>query len=171
MLREADAQIEAAAQGTLATHAFVPVGCGSIAQAVTLHYKSAVQGQSVEASVITVEPTTASCLKASLEAGQLTTVQTADSIMCGMNCGTVSSTAWPTLKSSVDAVVTVTDKEAHEAVCELERLGLQPGPCGAATLAALRRTCQDAREQLHLTRHSVVVLFCTEGRREYEIPG
>lgn len=170
MLREADAQIQAATSGEQATHAFVPVGVGSIAHAVAQHYKAAAPGNPSRASVITVEPTTAAGLKASLEAGQITAVDTEDSIMCGMNCGTISTTAWPALKPAIDADVLVTDREAHEAVCELEKFSLQPGPCGAATLAALRRACQDARDQLRFTQSSVVVLFCTEGRREYEIP-
>lgn len=170
MLREADAQVhEATGQANAATHAIVPVGVGSIAEAVTQHYKKAAPGQ-LGTCVLTVEPTTASGLKASLEAGKITAVDTGDSIMCGMNCGTISTTAWPTLRSGVDADVTVTDREAHEAVSELESLGLQPGPCGAATLAALKRACRDTREELHLTGKSVVVLFCTEGRREYEVP-
>lgn len=170
MLREADAQIQAATGGGRATHALVPVGVGSIAHAVARHYKAAAPGHPSRALVAAVEPTTAAGLRASLGAGRVTAVDTGDSIMCGMNCGTVSAAAWPALAAGVDADVTVTDREAHEAVRELEGLGLRPGPCGAATLAALRRACRDARDELRLTRSSVVVLFCTEGRREYEVP-
>lgn len=170
MLNESDLQVPEATGGKTVTHAFIPVGVGSIAHAVTKHYKKLPLGSQSRASVLTVEPTTAACLKASLEAGQMTTVETGDSIMCGMNCGTVSSTAWPTLASGVDADVTVTDKEAHAAVSELGTMGLQPGPCGAATLSALRKACLEARESLGFTKDSTVVLFCTEGKREYEIP-
>lgn len=170
MLNESDLQIQGATGGKSATHAFIPVGVGSIAHAVTKHYKKSPLGSKYRASVLTVEPTTAACLKASLEAGQMTTVETGDSIMCGMNCGTVSSTAWPTLASGVDADVTVTDEEAHAAVSELGTMGLQPGPCGAATLSALRKACLEAREGLGFTKDSTVVLFCTEGKREYDIP-
>lgn len=170
MLNESDLQVQEATGGKTATHAFIPVGVGSIAHAVTKHYKKSPLGSQSRASVLTVEPTTAACLKASLEAGQMTTVETGDSIMCGMNCGTVSSTAWPTLASGVDADVTVTDEEAHTAVTELGTMGLQPGPCGAATLSALRKACLEAREKLGFTQDATVVLFCTEGKREYEIP-
>lgn len=170
MLNESDMQVPEATGGKAATHAFVPVGVGSIAHAVTKHYKKSPLSNQSRASVITVEPTTAACLKASLEAGQMTTVGTGDSIMCGMNCGTVSSTAWPTLASGVDADVTITEKEAHVAVTELSTTGLQPGPCGAATLSALRKACLEAREELGFTQGSTVILFCTEGQREYEIP-
>lgn len=170
MLNESDVQVPEATGGEATTHAFIPVGVGSIAHAVTKHYKKYPLGSQSRASVITVEPTTAACLKASLQAGQMTTVETGDSIMCGMNCGTVSSTAWPTLASGVDADVTVTDEEAHAAVTELSTMGMQPGPCGAATLSALRKASYEAREELGFTQDSTVVLFCTEGQREYEIP-
>ncbi|KAI7785155.1 hypothetical protein LA080_007822 [Diaporthe eres] len=169
MLNESDVQVPEATGGKAATHAVIPVGVGSIAHAVTKHYKKHPLGSQSRASVMTVEPTTAACLRASLEAGQMTTVETRDSIMCGMNCGTVSSTAWPTLASGVDADVTVTDKEAHAAVTELSTMGLQPGPCGAATWSALRKACLEARDELGFTQNSTVVLFCTEGQREYEI--
>lgn len=170
MLNESDLQVREATGAKAATHAFIPVGVGSIAHAVTQHYKAFPRGHKSRASVMTVEPTTAACLRASLESGQMITVETADSIMCGMNCGTVSSTAWPTLKSGVDADITVEDRESHAAVNELSAMGLQPGPCGAATLSALRKACLEAREELRLDHDATVVLFCTEGKREYEIP-
>ena len=90
--------------------------------------------------------------------------------MCGMDCGTLSTTAWPVLSRGVDACVAVTDLEAHEAVKELEGLGVRAGPCGAATLAALKRACKELGGDLGLGTDSVVVLFCTEGTREYEVP-
>lgn len=170
MLNETDAQLHDMLPGKLATHAFIPVGVGSIAEAVTQHYKKDPPDHQSRASVITVEPTTAACLRTSLEAGKITTVKTKDSIMCGMNCGTVSMTAWPTLRMGVDADITVTDVEAHISVCQLQQHGLQPGPCGAATLAALRRACREARDTLGLDLSSIVVLFCTEGAREYKVP-
>lgn len=161
------------------THVVVPVGCGSIAQAVTQHFKSATRNTAsstvTDASnasdtspvmVIAVEPTTAACLRASLEARAMTTVATQDTIMAGLNCGTLSATAWPVLRDGVDASVVVSDWQAHEAVLALGELGelgklaklaklgeeqeeaagelsasLSAGPCGAATLAALERVC------------------------------
>lgn len=138
MLNEIDVQIQAILPGRSATHAFVPVGVGSIAEAVTQHYKKYTPGHHSRAFIVTIEPTTTACLKASLEAGEITTVSTQDSVMCGMNCGTVAMTAWPTLSSGVDADITVTDAEAHKFVCQLQQYGLQPGPCGAATVVRLQ---------------------------------
>jgi len=165
MLDETDAQVLSITGGKPATHAIVPVGCGSIAQAVVQHYKSAAKGQGT--AVLSVEPDTAACLKASLEAGRMTSVPTQDSIMCGMNCGTLSTTAWPVLERGIDAAVMVTDSEAHQAVLELRELGVTGGPCGAATLAGLTKACGLERERLGFSDQSVVVLFCTEGPREY----
>ena len=172
MLDETDEQVLAATGGRPATHAVVPVGCGSIAQAVTQHFKSAAREKDrvPTALVVGVEPETAACLKLSLETGFMSQVTTAESIMCGMNCGTLSTTAWPTLHDGVDAAVVVSEVEAHRAVLELEELGIHVGPCGAATLGGLKRICAMERERLGLSSDSVVVLHCTEGSREYEVP-
>lgn len=171
MLAESDRQVLERTGGKPATHAIVPVGAGSIGEAVTAHYKSASRRNEVGPSrVLAVEPTTAACLFESLKAGKSVSVPTDDSIMCGMNCGTLSTTAWPVLRDGVDAGVMVTDLEAHNAVQELNARGIPAGPCGAATLAALQRACQDAKQELGLDETSVVVLYCTEGQREYPVP-
>jgi diaminopropionate ammonia-lyase len=169
MLSESDEQVLDQTGSSSATHAFVPVGVGSIAQAVTQHFKDSLRTTG-RAKVITVEPTTAPSLKVSLESDAISSIPTADTIMCGMNCGTVSSTAWPILRAGVDAAVLVTDAEAHQAVEDLKVMGVDAGPCGAATLAALRRAVSERRGELEFDRSSVVVLYCTEGSREYEVP-
>ncbi|KAK1829960.1 tryptophan synthase beta subunit-like PLP-dependent enzyme [Podospora conica] len=172
MLDEEDGQVLAATGGRPATHAVVPVGCGSIAQAVTQHFKSASRERdgSPAAMVMGVEPETAACLKLSLERGAMTQVTTAESIMCGMNCGSLSTAAWPALQNGVDVAVVVSDEEAHQAVLELRELGVKAGPCGAATLAGLKRVCAEQQERSGLNSASVVVLHCTEGLREYDTP-
>ncbi|KAI1759685.1 tryptophan synthase beta subunit-like PLP-dependent enzyme [Hypoxylon sp. FL1150] len=171
MLAESDRQVLDLTGGKSATHAIVPVGAGSIGEAVTAHFKSSSRkNKSGTATVLGVEPTTAACLFQSLEAGKSVPVPTEDTIMCGMNCGTLSTTAWPVLRDGVDAGVMVTDIEAHNAVEDLKARNILAGPCGAATLAALRRACKDAKQKLRLDGTSIVVLYCTEGQREYSIP-
>jgi diaminopropionate ammonia-lyase len=165
MLTETDAQLRDLSLPPI-THAVASVGVGSWAQAVTQHYKSASVPQSV--SIITVEPDTAASLKASLEAGEITSIATGHTIMDGMNCGTVSYTAWPVLKEGVDASVQVSDAEAHKDLQCLHQRGVMNGPCGAATLSALRRLVREGK--LGLGGKSVVVLFSTEGMREYTVP-
>jgi len=163
MLAEVDEQIKQFTDKPT-THAFASVGVGSWAHAVTVHYKS----KQPTATVVTVEPDTAAGLKTSLEHGEMTTVETGDTIMAGMNCGTVSLIAWPTLKEGVDAAATVTDPESHRAVQYLHEHGVGAGPCGAAPLAALRNV-RDV-DALGLGSNSVVVLFSTEGPRDYPVP-
>ncbi|KAI4863275.1 tryptophan synthase beta subunit-like PLP-dependent enzyme [Hypoxylon rubiginosum] len=171
MFAESDRQTLDLTGGKPATHAVVPVGAGSVGEAVTAHYKSSGRKkESGSTTILAVEPTTAACLFQSLKAGQSVSVPTGDTIMCGMNCGTLSTSAWPVLRDGVDAGVAVTDREAHDAVQDLKARGILAGPCGAATLAALRRACKDTRQELGLDESSVVVLYCTEGQREYPIP-
>jgi diaminopropionate ammonia-lyase len=165
MLTETDKQL-ADMNISGATHAIASVGVGSWAQAVTMHYKS----KSPPAMVITVEPDTAASLKTSLEAGVITSISTGNTIMNGMNCGTVSTTAWKILKEGVDASITVSDIEVHHDLEYLVHQRVKIGPCGAAPLSALRRLCQESKDQLGLNEKSVVVLFSTEGPRDYVVP-
>ncbi|KAI4908435.1 uncharacterized protein J4E92_010887 [Alternaria infectoria] len=149
MLTETDKQLTSMSLPPL-THAIAAVGVGSWAQAVTSHYKASSLPQ--PATVITVEPDTAASLKTSLEKGKITPISTGHTICNGMNCGTTSTTAWEVLRKGVD--------------------GIRNGPCGAATMTALKRVCEDGKmkETLGLDETSVVVLFSTEGARDYIIP-
>lgn len=162
MLREIDKQLD----GAEADMVISPVGVGSFAQAVVSHYKR----NGCKTSVMTVEPDTAACLYKSLRAKEPTPVQTYSTIMAGLDCGTLSPMAWPLLKSGVDASVTVSDYEAHQASQYLKFQGVSAGPCGAAPLAALRRLTAEDKTNLGLGEHSVVVLLCTEGVRGYRVP-
>jgi diaminopropionate ammonia-lyase len=90
--------------------------------------------------------------------------------MNGMNCGTTSTTAWEILKKGVDASVTVSDIDVHHDLQYLHTQGVMNGPCGAATLTGLKRLCEEKNLELGLNSRSVVVLFSTEGARDYVIP-
>jgi diaminopropionate ammonia-lyase len=57
--------------------------------------------------------------------------------MAGLNCGTVSLAAWPWLVRGIDAVVTVEDEGAREAMRALAAEGVVAGETGAAGAAAL----------------------------------
>jgi diaminopropionate ammonia-lyase len=138
LLHEVDAQL--AAQGTAADLVAVPVGVGSLAEAVVRHYRQAARPRP---RVLSIEPETAACVLASLHSGRAMTVPTADTVMAGLNCGTVSASAsaWPVLRAGLDAAVAVTDDDALRAVADLGRLDVSSGPCGAATLAGVRAAC------------------------------
>jgi diaminopropionate ammonia-lyase len=163
MLIETDQQLEELICKP-ATHAIASVGVGSWAQAVAMHYKSKTQ----PTSVIAVEPDTAACLQASLEAGKNTPIIAGPTIMDGMCCGTVSHISWKILRCGIDASVIVTDMETHRDLQYLHTQGVKNGPCGAAALSALKQLCKE--KKLSLSEESVVVLFSTEGAREYVVP-
>ena len=110
-------------------------------------------------------PDTAPCVLASLTAGRPVTVPTAATVMAGLNCGTVSASAWPVLLAGCDAAVAVSDDEALRAAGDLGRLGVSSGPSGAATLAGTRAALTEPlrRAALGLDDDAVVVLLSTEG--------
>ena len=140
----------------------VPVGVGSLAEAVIRHYR---HPGAAHPSVLSVEPDTAACVLASLAAARPVKVPTAATVMAGLNCGTVSRSAWPVLRAGCDAAVAVSDQDALRAAADLGRLGVCSGPSGAATLAGARAALAEPgrRDGLGLDEDAVVVLLGTEG--------
>jgi diaminopropionate ammonia-lyase len=160
MFGEIDAQLGERVQDLIA----VPTGVGSLLQAALQHYRGTARQQSP--AVLAVEPVTAACVTASLAAGKPISVDTsAATIMAGLNCGTVSTIAWPAIRDGLDAGVAVTDDQACAAMQRLHELGLRAGPSGAAALAGVRAALgeSDRRAELAIEADSVVVLISTEG--------
>jgi diaminopropionate ammonia-lyase len=148
--------------------AVVPVGVGSLAQAVVSHYR---RPGAAHPCVLSVEPDTAACVLASLHAETPVHVETGSTIMAGLNCGTPSSAAWPVLHAGLDAASAVGDAMSAQAVTDLGRLGVSSGPSGAATLAGARAVLtgpgnEDRRYQLGIEERSVVVLLSTEANQQ-----
>ena len=164
MLMEVEEHL--AKEGIKADAIVTPIGAASLGNAVVRFSKS--NGRGVK--VIAVEPETAACLNANLRERRHFSIETEKTIMDGMCCGTVSPTAWPILKEGVDVSVTVGERECHEAVQWLQGNGVDAGPCGAGTLAGLRRVLEEKRGETGLEEDSVIVLLCTEGLREYDLP-
>jgi diaminopropionate ammonia-lyase len=137
----------------------VPAGVGSLAHAAVLFGRSR-----PDCRIVVVEPVVAGCLRASLAAGAPTTVPTGETTMAGLNCGTPSYLAWPDLERGLAGAVVVDDTAAADAIADLTALGVDSGPCGAASLAALRILASEpARSHLRLSPESSVVLLNTEG--------
>jgi diaminopropionate ammonia-lyase len=146
----------------------VPVGVGSLAQAVVTHYRSPLDRAAAPA-VLGVEPDAAPCLLASLLAGEFGSIDTGETVMAGLNCGTPSSLAWPVLVAGLDAAIAVPDQAATQAVADLVASGVSAGPTGAACLAGARAALAgdgstERRADLGATESSVVVLLNTEGQ-------
>jgi diaminopropionate ammonia-lyase len=180
LFAELDAQLTAAGAGAPALVA-VPVGVGSLAQAAVAHYRgraaaegwpgrgqNSAHGQpSSITAVLSVEPDTAACLLASLRAGRPTTIPTANTIMAGLNCGTISSIAWPYFSSGLDAAVAVTDDAARRAAADLAAAGISSGPSGASSVAGARAALtgsgsEERRAAVGVDPASVIVLLSTE---------
>jgi diaminopropionate ammonia-lyase len=180
LFAELDAQL-AAADAIPPALVAVPVGVGSLAQAAVMHYRGSVtaegwlgRGQnsvpkqpSPATAVLSVEPDTAACLLASLRAGTPATIPTANTIMAGLNCGTISTTAWPYFNGGLDAAVAVTDDAARRAAADLAALGISSGPSGAASLAGARAALTGPaspgrRAEIGVDPTSAIVLLSTE---------
>lgn len=161
LLEEADAQLADAGVERLDLVA-VPTGVGSLAQAVVHHYRSG----PVTPSVLVVEPESAAAVLTSLHEGQRVSISTSPTIMAGLNCGTPTDIGWPTLQSGVDLALAVTEAETTRAVHDLEVLGVDAGPCGAATLAAVRKLGASG----NLVSDSNLLLLNTESRAANPLP-
>jgi diaminopropionate ammonia-lyase len=141
----------------------VPTGVGSLLQAAIVHHRA--PGRDHRPAVLAVEPTTAACVTRSLRAGAPVTVDTAaPTVMAGLNCGTVSSTAWPVVRGGLDAAIGVTDEEARTAMADLHAAGVAAGPCGAAALAGVRAAAGVAELAPLLGPDVDVLLVSTEAQ-------
>ncbi len=166
MFDEIEDQVPRVAGEVPVTHVLTPVGVGGLAQAVVTHFGRRPVPQAP--SIITVEPETAACLKKSLEEGEMKSVNAEETICSGMCCGTLSATAWPLLKDAVAMAVVVGDTEVHEAVSQLSQHEVYAGPCGAATLAGLKKLASSGTPSFFGSQ-DVVVILCTEGKRGYRM--
>ena len=132
----------------------VPMGVGALAAAVVDHY-------SATAQIIAVEPLSAAGGLRSVEAGHPVCVPGPhDSIMAGLNCGTVSVVAWPAVSRGVDLFVAINDGAAEQAMRDLAEIDVTAGETGAASLAGLRAVTQS--DAMDLAGRTALVL-CTEG--------
>jgi diaminopropionate ammonia-lyase len=164
MFDEIDAQLGERAPDLVA----VPTGVGSLLQAALRHYPSTGSGRrpSTKPAVLAAEPVTAACVTASLAVGKPISVDTSrPTSMAGLNCGTVSTIAWPAIRDTLAAAVVVTDDQARAAMQRLHELGVPAGPSAAASLAGVRAVLGDTsqRDALATKADSLVVLISTEG--------
>ena len=164
LLFEIQQQLET--EGLKATTLITPVGVGSLGHAVVAYCKS--DGRHIQ--VITVERDTAACLHHNLKNGKWSTIETSATICNGMNCGTVSPISWPVLSKGTDASITISDLECHQSLQYLQAHGVNAGPCGAATQAALRKAATNKSTAIAADENAVIVLLSTEGARNYILP-
>jgi diaminopropionate ammonia-lyase len=151
----------------------VPVGVGSLLQGALAHYRGERAARGT--SVVSVEPEAAACVAPSLEAGRPVTVETGETVMSGLNCGTPSSLAWPYMLNGLDAAISIADRAGVQAAHDLASLGVHAGPCGGSGLAAARSALmgpdsEGRRSHLGLDSNSIVLLIITEGSDANPLP-
>ena len=158
ILSEVDDQLARAPDVVL-----MQLGVGSFGAAVIRHFHAS------GARLVGVEPEAAACVMASLAADQIVTVPGPhESLMAGLNCGTPSLVAWPTLRAGLDGVVALGDEDALSGVARLAEAGVAVGECSGVALAAAGELLAGPDAELHRARlgigpESSVLLFATEG--------
>src|SRR4051812_3675338 len=153
---EADEQL----RGELPDVAFIPIGVGSLAVAAAQHWP----GQTPR--LVGLEPEHAACALESIRAGEPVTVPGPhDSIMAGLNAGTVSRLAWPVLRDRFDAFCAIDDSWAVDGMRRLAAIGIKAGEVSGGTVGATSAVCNDAdaREMLAIDAQSTLFLLLTEG--------
>ncbi|MEO7349119.1 MAG: diaminopropionate ammonia-lyase [Terrimesophilobacter sp.] len=148
----------------------IPTGVGSLLQATIEYYRGVSR---FRPAIVSVEPTSAACVLESLHADEIRSVDTsAGTIMTGLCTGTTSEIAWPSIRNGLDAAVAIDDAPVRTAVGDLSKLGLDVGPCGAATLAGARTVYGNAElhSGLGIPNDAVVVLLSTEGLDANPLP-
>lgn len=151
------------------THVFVQGGVGGLAASVAAWY--AVRLGEHRPVTVVVEPDDAACLYQSVRQGQLQSANGGlKTMMLGMACGEPSLLAWNILVETADAVITISDTDAIDAMRTLNRCApngqpIVAGECAGAGLAALKRVKAgpELAAELKLTESSRVLLIGTEG--------
>ena len=140
---------------------FVPLGVGALGAAATDFYKRA--RHTPDTTIVGVEPETCASVLASIQKGKLVTVPGPHpSMMAGLNCGTPSPVAFPTLKAGLDWCVAVEDSYAEAAMRTLAECGITSGETGAAALAGLEAVMASSNP-LQLGKETTVLVISTEG--------
>lgn len=146
----------------------VQVGVGSFAAAVIRHFRGAADGP----RIVGVEPAQAACVMASLAAGRPMAIPGPHtSVMTGLNCGTPSHVAWPSLSGGLDAAVAIEDDLAMAGTRTMAEQGIAAGPCSGAGAGAASELLAGEHADVHrrllgMSPNSSVLLFATEGTRD-----
>src|SRR4051812_3882088 len=129
------AEFDEQSGGIVPDLALIPIGVGSLAVAAANHWPGE------RPLLVGMEPEAAACALESIRAGYPVTVPGPhESIMAGLNAGTVSQLAWPVLRDRYDAFVAISDGWAEEGMRRLAAIGVEAGEVsgGAAGGAGAR---------------------------------
>jgi diaminopropionate ammonia-lyase len=141
----------------------VPLGVGALGAAAGACLRAGLS-PAEGPLLVGVEPESAACVAAAVEAGHVVEVPGPHrSIMAGLNCGLASLLALPTLTATFGAFVAIDDDRCRAAVRALASAGLDVGETGAAALAGLTALVEDHRDELPVPGRATVLLLVTEG--------
>ena len=123
---------------------------------------------------ISVEPHSANCLFESIKAGNPVSVDTdKTTIMAGLNCGSVSTLAWPILHNGLIGSISIADRLSEKAMEMLANpitgdpvvISGASGASGLGGLIGLCQTnkCSTFKERILLNKQSTVLIINTEG--------
>jgi len=141
----------------------VPLGVGALGAAAASWLRAGLEPG--EGPVLVgVEPDSAACVAAAVEAGHVVEVPGPHrSIMAGLNCGLASMLALPVVASGFDAFVTIDDDRCRDAIRSLAAAGLDVGETGAASLGGLMALRTEYATELPVPAEATVLLLATEG--------
>jgi diaminopropionate ammonia-lyase len=141
----------------------VPLGVGALGAAAASWLRAGLEPG--EGPVLVgVEPDSAACVAAAVEAGHVVEVPGPHrSIMAGLNCGLASMLALPVVASGFDAFVTIDDDRCRDAIRSLAAAGLDVGETGAASLGGLMALRTEYAAELPVPAEATVLLLATEG--------
>lgn len=142
----------ATGQGTIAYEVFkdlpdvdvilVPIGGGGLAAGVSTLAKLL----NPNVQVIGVEPTGAACMKASLEAGHVVTLDGVDTIADGVAVKTPGDLVFPYIQKNIDEIITIDDTELVNAFLDMmEKHKMIVENAGLLTVAALSHLKAEGR--------------------------
>jgi diaminopropionate ammonia-lyase len=141
----------------------VPLGVGALGAAAASCLRAGLEpGEGP--LLVGVEPDSAACVAAAVEAGRVVEVPGPHrSIMAGLNCGLASMLALPTVAAGFDAFVTIDDDRCRDAIRSLAAAGLDLGETGAAALGGLTALRAEHGDELPVPAAATVLLLATEG--------
>ena len=121
----------------------VPIGGGGLATGVSTLAKLL----NPNIKVIGVEPAEAACRKASLSAGKVVTLDSANTIADGTAVKTPGSNIFPYIQKNIDDIITIEDDELIDAFLDMvENHKLVAENSGLLTIAALKHLkCKDKK--------------------------
>jgi len=141
----------------------VPLGVGALGAAAASWFRAGLEpGEGP--MLVGVEPDSAACVAAAVEAGHVVEVPGPHrSIMAGLNCGLASMLALPAVAAGFDAFVAIDDDRCRDAIRSLAAAGLDLGETGAAALGGLMALRAEHGAELPVPAEAAVLLLATEG--------